>query len=174
MNTRKGNVQLVSWGQSSDLEIIAQAGFEHEFLSCFYRVSLRDPSACGRALLRRRVVIIDDVLSDHGFTPFRAVALRAGFRSVQSTPLLSSSGSLWGVLSTHGLEPHHPSQCQLEALRTIAQAAANAIVRLHTLEPGAEDDHSTKVSQARILKSRQLLRRTQKFAENDLDPMFGE
>lgn len=128
-DARMGDVQLVQWGKSPILEIVHHRGFEDEFLNCFRSVSMTDPSACGRALMLRRTIVIDDVLTDDEFAPFRDVALRAGFRSVQSTPLLSSSGAFYGVLSTHAPEPRRPSDQQLAALQSIAQAAADAIVK---------------------------------------------
>jgi GAF domain-containing protein len=97
---------------------------------------MADASACGRALLLRKTIIIEDVLQDDGFARFRDVALRAGFRSVQSTPLVSSSGALFGMLSTHAAEPSRPSDRQIEALQALARASANAIVRLRVLEVG--------------------------------------
>lgn len=132
--TRQGNVQLIQWEKKPTLEIVVQRGFEDEFLTCFRSVSMVDPSACGRALMLRRPVLIEDVLEDQDFAPFRDVALRAGFRSVQSMPLMSSNGALYGVLSTHQATPGRPSDAQMEALQDIAHAAADAIVALRIRE----------------------------------------
>jgi GAF domain-containing protein len=134
MQAKKGNVQLVDWAKSSTLEIVAHTGFDDTFLARFIRVSARDPSACGRALRLRQAVVINDVLHDDGFAPFRDLALRSGFLSVQSTPLLSSSGALFGILSTHDVDPRHPTLGQLSELKEIAESAANAIVTLHVEE----------------------------------------
>ena len=38
------------------------------------------------------------------------VSLDAGVRAVQSTPLLSSGGTILGMISTHYCEPHRPSE----------------------------------------------------------------
>ena len=127
-----GNVQLADWSQIPSLSIVAQEGFQSEFLNCFKAVSKRDHSACGRALLGRRTVVITDVLVDDEFRPYRGVAVRAGFRSVQSTPLLSRRGSLLGVLSTHSADPDQAWGDELDALRSIAEAAADAIIRCRT------------------------------------------
>lgn len=134
MATQLGNLQLADWELAEPLEIVEQRGFGEEFLDCFRRISLSDPSACGRALLHRTTVVIDDVMMDEEFAPFREVALRAGFRSVQSTPLLSSTGVVIGVLSTHDPQPGRPSEDQLAALREIARSAADAILRLRVLK----------------------------------------
>jgi GAF domain-containing protein len=129
MQAPLGNVQIIDW-KKGYLEIISQIGFHEDFLSCFSRVTIREPSACGRVLLRRKQVVIDDVLTDSEYAPFKDVAARADYRSVQSTPLLSSSGAFIGVVSTHWPTPRRPLPDQLHMLRIMARLTANAIVRL--------------------------------------------
>ena len=122
-----GNVQLVNWERGS-LEIVAQRGFRQDFLDSFRRVSTRDGCACGRALMLRDTVVIDDVNTDREFSPFKKVAEGAGFRAVQSTPLMSSGGAIVGVISTHG--DCTPSGRQLEQIKSLAQETANALIWL--------------------------------------------
>ena len=121
-----GNIQLIDW-RTGHLEIMAQQGFTDEFLDCFCRVTIRDGCACGRALFNRQPVVLDDVTTDPRFLPFRGVAERAGFKAVQSTPLMTHSGALVGVLSTHG--QHTPSEEQLGLIRSLAMRTANGILR---------------------------------------------
>ncbi len=59
MGTAMGNVQLIDWATKPSLEIAAQRGFEEEFLETFRSVSATSPSACGRALVTRDMIIID-------------------------------------------------------------------------------------------------------------------
>src|SRR5262249_36661885 len=85
-----GNVKLVDQRQGY-LTIAAQRGFRQEFLDFFHRANAADsPSVCGRALRERRAVV-SDVMLDEEFAPWRLVAERAGFRSIQSTPIISGS-----------------------------------------------------------------------------------
>jgi GAF domain-containing protein len=128
-NASLGNVQLVDWSLGY-LEIVASVGFGPEFLHCFRRVSKLDHSACGRAMLRHRPVVIEDVRRDYSFAPYRGIAEHSGFRSVQSTPLVSSRGALYGIVSTHDPNVGRPTDRQLGALQGIATLAANRIVRL--------------------------------------------
>jgi GAF domain-containing protein len=124
-----GNVKLVDQRQGY-LTIAAQRGFHQEFLDFFHRANADDSlSICGRALRERRA-IISDVMSDEEFAPWRSVAERAGFRSLQSTPIISSSGALFGILSTHFPSPHQPTEREMNAVRSLAKLAANAIVRV--------------------------------------------
>ena len=124
-----GNVQVIDRA-GEYLEIISQVGFEEEFLSCFRRVTITDPSACGRVLLNREQIVIEDVVVDSDYAPFREVAARADYRSVQSTPLQSNAGGIFGVVSTHWPRPRRPSDDQLNTLRMMAGLTANTIVRL--------------------------------------------
>jgi GAF domain-containing protein len=119
-----GNVQLVDW-RAGHLQIAAQ--FSAEFLDCFRYVTIRDGSACGRALLLRDSVVIHDVGSDHRFSAFREVAGNAGFSAVQSTPLMTTNGVLIGIISTHGRVS--PNRHQLEQIKTLAQDTAERLIR---------------------------------------------
>lgn len=124
-----GNVQLMD-GESGFLTIAAQRGFNDEFLDYFQRVNADHFSACGRALRQQRAIVIKDVMSDENFAPCLAIAERAGFRSVQSTPIVSSSGVVLGILSTHFPVPHQPNEGEMDALRSLASLAATAITRM--------------------------------------------
>jgi len=49
-NQRLGNIQLIDW-KAGYLEIVAQQGFQPDFLDCSRRVTSSDSCASGRALL---------------------------------------------------------------------------------------------------------------------------
>lgn len=127
--TDLGNIQLMDW-KSGCLEIKAQRGFEPEFLNFFKRVAIDDGSACGRALRSRGAIALDDVMTDEEFSPYRDIAGRAGVRAVVSTPLVSRSGALVGVLSNHFSTVHRPTDLQVQGLKEVAELAANAIIRV--------------------------------------------
>jgi DNA-binding response OmpR family regulator len=110
-----GNVQLFD-PQARKLQIVAHRGFREDFLEHFRGVGT-DPSAvCARAAQQGQPAIVEDVQTDPGFAPHRAIAASAGFRAVQSTPVTSRKGELLGVLSTHFRKPHRPSE---RALRMV-------------------------------------------------------
>jgi len=106
-----GTVQLFD-SKNRVLRIVAQHGFEREFLQFFETVSCDVHCACGRAMKERSRVAVADVASDPLFSrDARGVLLRANVRSVQSTPLIDSLGNFVGVVSTHynragGPSPH--------------------------------------------------------------------
>ena len=122
--------------QERNLAIAAQSGFDNKFLSFFRRVALRSGSACARAILNRQSIVIEDVLIDEEFAPYRAIALEAGFRAVQSTPLVSTSGALVGVLSTHFSARHTPTDNDMRAMTAVARVTANAIIHQRAIGTG--------------------------------------
>src|SRR4051812_5988937 len=80
-----GDVQLPI---NDELVIVSQRGLTKTFLKAFGRVKKSDGCACGRAFRSGEPVIIRDVEEDDGYTAFRADAMSAGYRGVQSTPLI--------------------------------------------------------------------------------------
>jgi len=132
-----GNVQLMDWKRGY-LTIAAQCGFNDEFLDFFRCVKAEHGSACARAIRERRPVVVEDVLADWEFAPYRTHALESGFRAVQSTPLISSSGAFVGVLSTHFPAPHRPSEQEMLALKELAKLTASAIILQRAIERGVE------------------------------------
>ncbi|HEY8923773.1 MAG TPA: response regulator, partial [Polyangia bacterium] len=130
LGAEMGNVQLLN-PVTRALEIVAQRGFGEEFLRVFREVSIDDASACGRSLRSGERTIIEDVDQDPEYAPFAAVARRAGYRAVQSTPLLGHDGEPLGMLSTHFRQPHRPSEQDLRRLDLYARQAVAFIERHH-------------------------------------------
>jgi GAF domain-containing protein len=67
---------------------------------------------------------------DLAFAPHLATAAAAGYRAVQSTPLLGSDGTLLGMFSTHFRQPHRPSEEELARFDLYANQAAQFIQRI--------------------------------------------
>ena len=126
-NADLGNIQLYN-PEVRGLEIVAQRGFQKEFLD-YFRVVRDDASACGRAMHGPGRIIIEDVHTDRDFEPHRHIADAAGFRAVQSTPLFSRDGKVLGMLSTHFRRPHRPSDYELRLTDLYAVHAAEMIER---------------------------------------------
>jgi PAS domain S-box-containing protein len=126
-----GNVQLLNT-VSGNLEISAQVGFEQPFLDCFREVSPEHDSACGRCLRHGTRIVIEDVETDAAYEPYRAVAAAAGYRAVQSTPLLGRDDVALGILSTHFRGPHRPSEQEFRRLDLYVRQAVDFIERQRT------------------------------------------
>jgi PAS domain-containing protein len=126
-NADFGDVQLFD-AQSQTLTIAAQRGFGPDFLRHFHRVLTDDGPAYAQALNGKRRIIIEDVTLDPSFAPHLAVAEAAGFRAVQSTPLVAvASTHPVGMLSTHFRMPHRPSDRDLRMTDLYARQAADVI-----------------------------------------------
>jgi PAS domain S-box-containing protein len=125
-----GHVQLYD-READTLRLVVQRGFGQEFLDYFNGPAgvRAESTACGRALQKAQRVIIEDVETDVGFAPHRAIASASGFRAVQSTPLFGRDGVPLGMLSTHFRQPHRPSERDLTMTDLYAQVAAAVIER---------------------------------------------
>ena len=153
----KGNIQLVDH-ESGGLRIAAQSGFEESFLKFFSDVTDED-SACGVALKSGQRTVVEDVTESEIYADKRSleVLLDAGVRSVQSVPLLTSSGKILGVISTHFSEPQRPSEQELRLMDLLARQTADylerrrveeereqLLAREHELRQTAEDANRLK------------------------------
>ena len=128
------NIQLVN-GKGGYLEIAAQHGFDDRFLKFFQRVGMEDESVCGRALRAKRPILVEDVAEDRDIAPCRDALLAAGARAISSTPLISSSGVLLGMLSTHFPTKHRPTGGVSDTMNSLARIAADAINLSRTQQP---------------------------------------
>jgi PAS domain S-box-containing protein len=142
-----GNIQMYN-AEKQTLEIVAQRGFQKDFLEHFRNVD-DESSACGRAMKLRQRVIIEDVETDPGFAPHRHIAASAGFRAIQSTPLLSRGGKLLGMLSTHFRRPHRPPLRDLRFTDIFAAHAVEIIEhkRLEAARRHVEDQYHIAVEE---------------------------
>ncbi len=113
----KGNIQLLD-PISKTLRIVAQKGFEQPFLDFFAHVGLQEAAVCGTALRFLERVIVEDVTKSQIFrgTPALGVLLDAGVRAVHSTPLITGTGHVIGMISIHYRTPWHPTPQQLAQL----------------------------------------------------------
>jgi GAF domain-containing protein len=103
-----GNLQILN-NRDQSLEIVASSGLSQQFLNYFKKVEGHDGTVCARALRMRKTVFVPDLATDNFFAPHSNIARVEGIHSVQSTPLISQSGKLIGVISMHYKLPRHPA-----------------------------------------------------------------
>jgi PAS domain S-box-containing protein len=111
------------------LEIVAQRGFPEQFVRVQGTVTINDETAGARCLRNRECVIIRDVNTDAAYAPYRKAAELAGYRAVQSMPLLGRNGEFLGALQTHLREPRDFSTRELRLLNLYSRQAADEIMR---------------------------------------------
>jgi len=130
----RGNVQVLDPATGS-LRIIAQHGFDADFLDYFAVVATNDGSACGRAAAQGTQTVIADVSIDPRFMPHREIAAAAGFRAVQSTPLTDHTDRVLGVVSIHYPHPYRPPDRDLLLMRRFGQTVGEAMADLLSAFP---------------------------------------
>jgi len=138
-----GNVQLFD-AERGVLRIVAQQGFDDDFMAFFREVSTDDDSACGRALRTLRTVAIDDVEQDVSYRPYLDAARAAGYRAVVSVPFCSFRGKPLGVLSAHFGAPRRPTPFELDQLSLYGRLAASFVERWQS------DEQALRESEERL------------------------
>src|SRR5215470_10917158 len=118
--------------EQNQLRLLASRGFRPESVAAWEQVSRNSATSCGMALSMGRQVIVPDIESSD-FMAGSAdlnVSRRAGIRAMLSTPLVSRSGRLLGMISTHWGRPHHPTEHELRSLDVLARQTADLIERV--------------------------------------------
>jgi two-component system CheB/CheR fusion protein len=121
-----GYIQLYD-SAAGKLRIAAQRGFGQSFLNHFAEIDASSAVASGRALATREPVIIEDIDKEPAFRLGLEWAIQAGFRAVQTTPLIVGDGKVVGMLSTHFRTPRQFSTHDLRLLTICARQAADSI-----------------------------------------------
>lgn len=138
-----GNMQMVD-AEGANLEIVAQRGFEREFLDHFKQVPLNHTStSCGRAAETGKREMIRDAETDPLFSEHLDIIRKVPFHAVQSTPLLNRRGKLLGMLSTHFKRARLPDEKHLHMLDLYALQAAHVIELMQEKDPPVDDPPAT-------------------------------
>lgn len=121
---------LQRFDESADcLTIVASRGFSSEARSFFGVVRRDTNTTCAAALTLRMRMFVEHVSTSYLFVGTRELdMLRAGgISAVQSTPLISSNGCVWGVHSTHFREPQIESEFDYAPLDRFALQVADGL-----------------------------------------------
>jgi len=146
--TDKGSVQILD-PRSGALRMVAARGFDETFMQRFAVIDPLEGTASARALQSGERVVIEDTELDADYAPFRDAARRAGYRSVQATPLRSSDGEVLGSISTQSARPGCAAPQALRLLDIYARLAADVIARQR-----AEDLRRASEAQAHAAEER--------------------
>ncbi|GAA0021879.1 GAF domain-containing protein [Bradyrhizobium sp. B024] len=128
------------------LTIVASRGFSTEALICFGVVRRDTNTTCAAALMRRMRVFVENVSTSYLFVGTRELDMlhAGGIAAVQSTPLISSNGHLWGVFTTHFREPQIESEFDHAPLDRLAVQVADSLELREGLVP-SQDFHGKQV-----------------------------
>lgn len=118
-------------GGAGELRLLYVQGFNPEATRFWEWVGPTSHSVSGVALRTGHQCIVPDVeqcefMAD---TEDLTIYLQAGIHAVQTTPLLSRSGRLVGMISTHWKHAHRPPEQDLRLFDVLARQAADLIER---------------------------------------------
>ncbi|MBD2073675.1 response regulator [Phormidium sp. FACHB-592] len=129
-----GTVQILDVA-TQELVLLANQGFEQTIITHFDRMSESANTPCGMALKTGNRSFVDfDVPESENPDGARRMLLEAGYRSGQSTPLITRAGKIIGMVSTHWHQHHRPSERELRFLDLLARQAADLIEQRQTAE----------------------------------------
>jgi PAS domain S-box-containing protein len=128
-----GSIQVL-YPERRELRLLADRGFHPASAAFWEWVRLDSACSCGLALSAGARIVVPDVEACDFMagTDDLDAYRRSGIRAVQSTPLISRSGQLLGMISTHWREPYQPTEHDLRPLDVLARQAADLIERTRT------------------------------------------
>jgi PAS domain S-box-containing protein len=118
-------------GLEGELRLLASRGLTPEGAKVWEWVRFDTDSTCGQVLRTGKRAISPNVETCDFLagTGGMAALLDAGIRAAQSTPLVSRSGKMLGMISSHWRTPHAPTERDLRLLDILARQAADLLGR---------------------------------------------
>lgn len=135
-----GTVQMYD-PQTQTLQIEAQRGFAPGFTEHLADLDAEGSTTSGRALASDQRILVEDVEKAPADVPWVVVARRAGYRALQSTPLLMPDGKPIGMLSTHFRHPHQFTEAELTLTDLFTREIARIIAHARAEEALRESEH---------------------------------
>ena len=117
--------------ENNELLLLASKGFDPDTIKDWKWIKKGAETACGTALERQQRIIIADIeksqfiRTEEGRNVYRS----AGVRAAQSTPLISRSGQVVGMITTHWSAVHDPLSRELDLLEVLVRQAADLLER---------------------------------------------
>ncbi len=140
----KGDIQLLD---GRTLRISNQRGFEKPFLDFFNEVR-GGHAACSAALARSGRIVVENVAESPIFdSAARKAMLDAGALAVQSTPLVTRSGEILGMFSTHYSRAGSIPERDLRWIDLLARQAADLIERRRAEQAVRAGEERLRVAQ---------------------------
>jgi GAF domain-containing protein len=116
-------------GTGGELRLLAFQGFNPRAASFWEWVRADSQSTCGIALRDMRRVVAPEIATCDFMADSedQLVYLQTGILACQTTPLITRTGNVVGMISTHWRTPHQPSETDFRQFDTLAQQAAEVI-----------------------------------------------
>ena len=130
MHSHMSSLQILS-PDAKELLLLAHKGFHPESAKFWATVEAGSGSVCAEALTQNKRIVVRDVENwelTQGTKDLDAFRL-SGIRTVQSTPLITRSGHLVGMISTHWQNIYEPSEQEFRLMDVLARQAADLLER---------------------------------------------
>jgi GAF domain-containing protein len=103
----------------------AAAGMSSHYTSAVDGFEIRPTNpACGRVAFTGERVIVEDVMTDPLWEPYRPLAQQHNIRACWSFPIRSVADKILGTIAIYYDSPHQPRQEDIESVELLAQTAA--------------------------------------------------
>ncbi|PXW65394.1 ATP-binding protein [Methylobacterium sp. B4] len=158
------------------LEMLYSRGLTSEAEAGWQWVHPASVTSCTAALKRGQRAVIpdfeawDDIAGTDDLLAFR----RSGIRSAQTTPLMSRSGRLLGMISTHWKAPHEPTERDLRLLDILARQAADLLERTMAEDALRQSEERLRLSEARLRELNETLEARVRARTDDLLAAEGQ
>ena len=124
-NVSYGTVRLLD--ETGGLMLVAQRGFDQYHALSMRRLTVAGTSASGRAVLRRRIVVIENAELDERYAPFSDFGRLAHFTGVASVPLITHADITVGTITMFLPQFMFLTNVNMRMLETYSRIAADRI-----------------------------------------------
>jgi two-component system, cell cycle sensor histidine kinase and response regulator CckA len=165
-------------GTSGELRLLGHRGLTAEAARRYEWVRPTTLTTCGEALRRGRRVAVPDfrncdfMSGSDDLDGYLGAEILAG----QTTPLVSRSGALMGMVSTYWREPHELAAHEIRALDVLARMAADLIERSRAEERLSESERHLRNAErlARVGHWQWDIRANQVSGSEEMFRIFGK
>jgi PAS domain S-box-containing protein len=171
MHSDMGSLQMF-YPERGELQLLASKGFAPKSAAFWEWVRPESGSACARALSTQQRVIATDVEKCDFMAGTKDLDAyrKSDIAAVQSTPLISRSGSVVGMISTHWRKPHQPAERELHLFDVLARQAADLIERKQAEEAL---QRSNQLLEKRVRERTRELHKINKILESEINRRKG-
>ena len=140
-------------GTNGELRLLGHRGFSPEATKRWEWVRSTTRTTCGEALRTGRRIAVPDIRNcdfmsgSEDLDGYLGAEIHAG----QTTPLVSRSGDLLGMVSTYWREPHELAPSEIAALDVLARMAADLIERSQAEEKLRKSEERLRASEQRLI-----------------------
>jgi len=117
--------------EKKTFSLLSWRGFHPKAAEFWQSIALNRASICSKVIKQRKRIIIDNIETCDFLHETENCNYRlCDIRSLQATPLISRSGELLGMITTHWQKLHRPSERQFALLDVIMRQAADLLDRM--------------------------------------------